>query len=504
VLSGRIDAVPAQVWHDEVLAPQFAYEVEHLLPWYVAIEKVLLLEYVRLGLIDSATAHTVARRLDEVTPDLVRADPAANMSDIAFALERHVTDAVAVPNWHVDRSRNDFQAAAQLLAARDWTAGAAESLLTIGGAVADLAGRTADLPMPGQTHFQAAQVVSPGFHLAALGEETLRTLRRLRFTYAELDASPLGSGAMAGQELAWDRDRMARLLGFGRVQPHALVGVASRGWALSVSADVAAYGVALGRFATDLMTWGGSGHGFLDLPDSLSGISSAMPQKKNFPVLERIRGRCAHLTAYQADLAITQRATPYTNLVEVSKEAGANLLTLFTTLRSALRLFTAVIANLEFRADRMRAACEREYLGGFTLANLLTLRGGIPWRQAQVIAGRYISAAIERGLPPSTPDGALLASLAAVDRPHELLAEAFDVDRALTAKTSSGGTHPDEVRALVALHIDEYADHAAFWAQRRAQTDDALTTTDSELGLGSATRVYAERDRRGSSRRGMT
>jgi argininosuccinate lyase len=483
VLSGRITAVPAQVWHEEVLAPQFAYEVEHLLPWYVAIEKVLLLEYVRLGLVDDATAHAVARRLQEVTPDLVRADPAANMSDIAFALERHVTDEIQVPNWHVDRSRNDFQAAAQLLAARGWTAGAAESLLAFGEAVADLAGRTADLPMPGQTHFQAAQVVSPGFHLAALGEETLRTLRRLRFSYAELDASPLGSGAMAGQELAWDRDRMARLLGFAKAQPHALVGVASRGWALSVAADVAAYGVALGRFATDLMTWGGSGHGFIDLPDSLAGISSAMPQKKNFPVLERIRGRCAHLTAYQLDMAVAQRATPYTNLVEVSKEAGANLLALFSTLRSAVRLFTAVITHLEFRADRMRAACEREYLGGFTLANLLTLRCGIPWRQAQVIAGRYIVAALDRGLPPSTPDGPLLASLAPVDRPEDLLAEAFDVDRALTAKTSAGGTHPAEVRALVSRQIDEYADHADFWAQRRTAADLAHDTVDKALGL---------------------
>lgn len=486
MLSGRIDAVPAQVWHEEVLAPQFAYEAEHLLPWYVAIEKVLLLEYRRMGLVAEADTATIAGRLHEITADLIRADPERNMSDIAFALERHVTDVIEVPAWHVDRSRNDLQAAAQLLAAREWTAGAAEALLTFGSAVAELAGRTADLPMPGQTHMQAAQIISPGFHLAALGEETLRTLRRLRFSHAELDASPLGSGAMAGQELGWDRERMARLLGFGRVQPHALVGVASRGWALSVAADLSGYGVALARFATDLMTWGGSGHGYIDLPDSLSGISSAMPQKKNFPVLERIRGRCAHLTAYQLDMAVAQRASPYTNMVEVSKEAGANLLPLFATLRSTLRLFTAVISHLEFRADRMRAACERDYLGGFTLANLLTLRCGVPWRTAQVLAGRYIVAALDRGLAPSTPDPTLLASLADgfnLTDPAALLAEAFDVDRALTAKTSAGGTSPGEVRELLRLHIDEYAHHATFWAERRDTTATALSTIDRELGL---------------------
>ncbi len=64
----------------------------------------------------------------------------------------------------------------------------------------------------------------------------------------------------------------------------------------------------------------------------------------------------------------------------------------FDTLGSVLRLFGAVLENLRFREDRMREACESEYLGGFTLANLLTLRAGVPWRTAQVVAGRYIVA----------------------------------------------------------------------------------------------------------------
>jgi argininosuccinate lyase len=486
VLSGRIAAVPSEVWDEEVLAPQFAYEAEHLLPWYVAIEKVLLLEYVRLGLVPQAQAATIAARLHEVTPELVRADRGRNMSDIAFALEQHVTEAADAPAWHVDRSRNDLQAAAQVLAAREWTAGAALDMVHFGQSVATLAAKTSRMPMPGYTHLQAAQVISPGFYLAALGEETLRTLRRLRTSHAEVDASPLGAGAMAGQELAWDRARMARLLGFARVQPHALVCVASRGWALSLAADLCGFGTALSRFATDLMAWGGAGHGFFDLPDALSGISSAMPQKKNFPILERIRGRSAHLAAYHEDLVLAQRATPYTNMVEVSKEAGANLLPLFKMLGSVLRLFGTVVEHLEFLPARLRVACEREYLGGFTLANLLTLRCNVPWRQAQVLAGRYIVAAMERGLPPSTPDGGLLAQLAegfTVADPAELLAEAFDVDRALYAKTSQGGTHPDAVAQLLAEQTAEYTEHAQWWAGREEHGRAALAAIDNELGL---------------------
>jgi argininosuccinate lyase len=189
--------------------------------------------------------------------------------------------------------------------------------------------------------------------------------------------------------------------------------------------------------------------------DELAGISAAMPQKKNFPILERIRGRSAHLISFGLDLAVAQRATPYSNMVEVSKEAGAHLWRLFDTLRSTMRLFTTVLAHLRLRTDRMRAACEREYLGGFTLANLLTLHAGLPWRTAQVIAGRYVVEAGERGLPPSGFDATLLATLATAEgfelaRPDELLAEAFDVDAALRAKQSDGSTNPDAVRHLPA------------------------------------------------------
>jgi argininosuccinate lyase len=488
-ISGRIDPTPSDIYHAEVLAGQFDHEVVHLLSHYVAIEKALLAEYRRLGLVDARQIAAIAGRLDTISAATVRADPSANASDIAFAIERHVTAGLAepVPNWHVDRSRNDLQACAQQMYARDQVLTIVEALLAFGRATTALAGRTASLPMPGYTHLQAAQVITPGFWLTALSEETLRTLHRLRASYAEVDACPVGAGAMAGQELDWDRERLARLLGFERGQRHALTAVASRGWALSVAADLSSLGVTLSRFCTDLMAWGSSQYGFLDLPDSLSGISSAMPQKKNFPILERIRGRSAHLTTFYVDLALGQRNTPYANMVEVSKEAGAHLRTLFDTARSVLTLFTTVLEHVRFDAAAMRAACERDYLGGFTLANLLTLHAGIPWRTAQVIAGRYIVAASAQGLPPGKPDGALLVELAAahgageVARADELLAKAFSVDAALGAKRSAGSTNPAAVADVLAAHSSRYAELDVWLAARRKALRDAGAELEQSL-----------------------
>ncbi|MET8976755.1 lyase family protein [Streptomyces sp. NPDC004539] len=489
-ISGRVSLPPSALLHEETLAPQFAYEAEHLLPWYVAVEKVLVVEYGRLGVVPEERLTELGRLLSEVTAESLRADPDDNMSDIAFALERHVERrlTVPVPAWHVDRSRNDLQACAQLLFARDQLQRTAAELTEFARTVHRVAGEHLTLPMPGHTHLQTAQVITPGFYLAAVGEQIVHTLGRLLATYDGIDLCPLGAGAMAGQELPWDRDDMAELLGFRAARPHALPSVASRDWAVEVTAEFSVLGVPLSRFATDLMNWGSGASGFVDLPDDMSGISSAMPQKKNFPVLERVRGRTAHLGAFHLDVVLGQRNTPYSNSVEVSKEAGAHLLAAFTAVRSVLRMFRAVLENLRFDAGRMRAVCEREYLGGFTLANLLTLDEGVPWRRAQVIAGRYIVAAVERGVAPSPGDAGLLRGVAAghgveLADPGGALALAFDVEESLRRKRSAGSAHPDAVREVLAGQRALLDERCAEWERRGARVRAGLAETDHRLGL---------------------
>ncbi|MEU6612421.1 amino acid adenylation domain-containing protein [Streptomyces parvus] len=487
-LSGRIASGPDALLRADVLEPQLRFETEALLPGYIQLEKVLLLEYRRLGLLDGSQVGAVAALLDQITPGAVAEEAGESMSDIAFTLERYVSRRLdeVPPAWHVDRSRNDLQATAQLMYGRARLLDSAEALVAFGRTAHRLARRGADLAMPGYTHMQPAQVISPGFYFAGVCDQVLHTLERMESVYRTVDASPMGAGAMAGQELAWDRSRMAALLGFSRVRTHALRAVAQRDWALEACAEFSMLGVALSRFVTDLMTWGGAGHGFIDLPDQWSGISSAMPQKKNFPVLERIRARTAHLTAAYTDIATGQRNTPYSNSVEVSKEANAGVPAAFDTLESVLRLFGAVLENLEFRETRMRDACAAEYLGGFTLANLLTLRAAVPWRTAQVVAGRYIVRAVERGLPPSEPDGPLLEALLAEEGHHTdhavaLLTDALGVPGGLSAKTSDGSAHPDAVRAMLAEQSSGFDEAAERWQTRRKRIEEAGAGLDRRL-----------------------
>ncbi|MCG8927682.1 argininosuccinate lyase [Lentzea sp. CC55] len=487
-LTGRISAGPDDLLRTEVLEPQLRFELATLLPQYVRLEKVLLVEYARMGLLTGAQVGDIDIALDAATPEAVGRVAGAAMSDLAFGLERFVTTRLpgVPPAWHVDRSRNDLQASAQLLHGRARLLDTADLLVELGRAASRLAARTAHLVMPAYTHSQAAQLVSPAFYFSALTEQLLHTLSRLEPVYRTANTCPMGAGAMAGQELAWDRDRMARLLGCDSAQRHALRAVSQRDWALEACAEFSMLGVALSRFVTDLMTWGGTGYGFIDLPDDWSGISSAMPQKKNFPVLERIRGRTAHLHAAYHGIATAQRATSYSNSVEVSKEASAQVPAAFDHLASIARLLTGVLDRLSFAEDRLAAACAAEYFGGFTLANQLTLRADVPWRTAQVVAGRYVVAAVGAGRAPTDPDPALLEDALAdhgYRTPHSaaILRESMDVTTALAAKRTAGSTGPGPVRDLLAAQDAELDRLAADWAARRACVADADTALAAAL-----------------------
>jgi argininosuccinate lyase len=456
-LTGRTTSPPGDILRAEVLEPQFDQDVEYLLPYLLQVEKVLLTEYERLGVLDTAAVRAIVAALDEIAVQGLTPDPWANLSDLALAVERRITTTLEVPAWHVDRSRNDLQATAQLMNGRVRTLEAVQDLLGCAAAALPLAARYVGDVLPGYTHLQAAQVITPAFFVTAITEHLLHSARRLLATYDGFDLCPLGSGALAGQELDWDRHRMAALLGFAGPHPHALVAVASRSWLVELSAECSILAVGLSRLLTDLMTWAGSEHGLLELPDDLAGISSAMPQKKNYPILERIRGRTAHLAAWHLDVVMAQRNTPYSNSVEVSKESSTQLDPALRSLRSLLRLFTEVLERAIFRTDRARARCNDEYLGGFSLANRLTLDHGLPWRDAQVVAGRYAVAALARGAAAGDVDGPLLAELAREHGCHvadaeSVLRDAFDLDAELMRRQSAGSANPDQVRLLLQEH----------------------------------------------------
>lgn len=493
--TGRIRRPPARLLDDAVLTQRFDWEMRTLLRHYRWIELTQTAEYARMGLLGHDAAERIRRVVLDLTPEQVGAERAAAMSDPLFALERSVQ--ARVPEdahaWHVDRSRNDVQACAQLMLGRERLL---ETVAAVGGlaraTLRTAAGHTESV-MPGYTQHQSAQTMTFGFYLAALAEAATDATESLLALFDTVNLCPLGAGAMAGLELPWDRERIAVALGFDRPQPHALTSVASRAWVLRTAGELSVLGTTLSRFLTDLIWWSGSSCRFVDLPDELAGISSAMPHKRNFPILERARGMTGHLVGLSYDIMIGQRNTGYTNLVEVSKESTRFLEDLFSTCGTMLALFERVVANARFHPERAGRVARGELTAASTVANHLTLEHGVPARSAQVVVGSWISAAMERLDPDATLTPDLLSApdlVAAGERlgftfavEEDEVRGLLDAEASVWRKRTGGSTGPEQVRLLLEQTGDRLAAAERGAAERSGWLREAWEhTTGTKAG----------------------
>jgi argininosuccinate lyase len=109
---------------------------------------------------------------------------------------------------------------------------------------------------------------------------------------------------------------------------------------------------------------------------------------------------------------------------------------------------TAMIADSKFRTDRMRAAAEAGYATATDLADWLVREAGIPFREAHHITGAAVKLAESKGV---ALDQVPLAELQRVDsRIDARVFAALSVDASVAARTSYGGTAPEQVRMRVA------------------------------------------------------
>ena len=187
----------------------------------------------------------------------------------------------------------------------------------------------------------------------------------------------------------------------------------------------------------------------------------------------------AHITSLHFDFFLGQRNTPYTNLVEVSKETGRYMLALFQHVNRVLQLFTLIIEQVQFRSKEMKNACDHEFHAGFALANLLTRQDNIPYRIAQVITGEFITASINNQILPAQLQVTDLAVIVSRYGYHlsinqHQLEQLFDAQVSLHSKHSAGSTHPEQVRCLLGLQQQEYENLLTNWMKRQQTIDNAL------------------------------
>jgi argininosuccinate lyase len=403
------------------------------------------------GIVSAEDAAAIEQGLDtiaaEYEKDGVPEDWA--LEDIHMTVEARLAELIgpAAGRLHTARSRNDQVATDFRLWVRDAIDQADAALAALQRALVDRADEHAETIMPGFTHLQAAQPVTLGHHLLAYYEMAQRDRSRFQDARARLNQCPLGSAALAGTGFAIDREMTAQALDFAAPTANSLDAVSDRDFALEYLTAAAQTALHLSRMAEELVLWASQPFGFVSLPDALSTGSSIMPQKKNPDAAELVRGHAGRIVGAAVALMVTMKGLPlaYSKDMQDDKPPvfdAAGLLGL------SLAAMTGMIAGATFNAGRMREAAELGYATATDLADWLVREGGVPFREAHHITGAVVKLAEQRGVALSALP---LADLQAIDgRIDERAFAALTVEASVGARSSFGGTAPEQVRKQVA------------------------------------------------------
>jgi argininosuccinate lyase len=403
------------------------------------------------GIVAAEDALVIANGLDAVAAEYERYGVPEDwdLEDIHMTTEARLSQLIgpAAGRLHTARSRND-QVATDF---RLWVRAAFDQmdagLAGLQRALVTRAGEHADSIMPGFTHLQTAQPVTLGHHLMAYYEMFRRDRSRIADARARMNECPLGSAALAGTGFPIDREMTAGTLGFAAPTANSLDAVSDRDFALDYLYGCTTTALHLSRLAEELILWASQPFGFIRLPDSLSTGSSIMPQKKNPDAAELVRGHSGRVIGALTSLMITMKGLP----LAYSKDMQDDKPPVFeaaSLMELSIAAMTGMIEGSSFNTARMRAAAELGYATATDLADWLVRVADIPFREAHHITGSAVKLAESRGV---ALDQLPIEDLKAIDaRIDERVYAALSVDASVAARSSYGGTAPDQVRLQVA------------------------------------------------------
>lgn len=402
----------------------------------------------RAGILTSAESDLIDAGLEEVATEWAenRFVLMPGDEDIHTANERRLTEQIGAVGGklHTGRSRND-QVATDV---RIWLRGEIRQLRGYLSQLISIAVERAsaeiELLMPGYTHLQPAQPVRWSHWLLSHAWMWQRDAQRLDDLFTRVNLLPLGSGALAGNPFAIDRQALAEDLGFAGVTPNSLDGVSDRDFIAEFLFWASLTMVHLSRLGEDLVIFSSREFGFVSLADAYSTGSSLMPQKKNPDALELLRGKSGRVIGGLTGLLVTLKGLPSTYNKDLQEDKEP-LFDAVDTLSGALQIASGVVSTLTPNATRLRAALTTEMLAT-DLAEYL-VRKGVPFRETHHVAGAAVALAEKNGVE--------LAALTLADLQglHPAFAEdvsqVWDFEESVERRDVDGGTSRRAVLAQI-------------------------------------------------------
>jgi len=371
-----------------------------------------------------------------------------SLEDVHMNIEARLTDLIGAPagRLHTARSRNDQVATDFRMWVRAAIGNIDEELRKLQRALIDKADSYADAVMPGFTHLQTAQPVTFGHHLLAYVEMLGRDRSRFADAKVRLNECPLGAGALAGTSFPIDRDMTAEKLEFDRPMANSMDAVSDRDFALEFLAASSILVTHLSRFAEELVVWSSAQFGFIKFTDAFTTGSSMMPQKRNPDAAELVRAKAGRVFGGLITLLTVMKALPLTYSKDMQEDKEAVFAT-FDTIELCLAATTGMVEDMTPNTERMREAASAAFTTATDLADWLTQKLDIPFRESHHITGKIVKLAEGKGcdLPELT-----LADMQSADaRITEDVFSVLTVDASAASRKSYGGTAPDNVKAQI-------------------------------------------------------
>ena len=446
---GRFERAPNARF--DAFQRSFAFD-RRLLPYEIAVDRAWAKALEPIGIFAATEVKQTLGALDKIEKR-AKSDPAwlektgAAAEDVHHFVEKALVEELGPLGWklHTGRSRNELVATDFRLFVIDAAAQIRNALEAILHAFLQQAKANRNVPMAGMTHMQHAQPILLSHFLLAHAEAFARDMTRLQHAAASADSCPMGSGALAGNSFAIDRNAIARELGFSRVSGNSLDAVSDRDFALDYLFALAGIASHLSRLAEDFVLFSSQEFSYVILPDEYSTGSSLMPQKKNPDAWELIRGKTGRITGALLGLLTTLKGLPtsYQRDLQEDKEA---LFSAHDQMADMLAVAAGAIASTKFNAGRLAAAAANPALLATEAADYLVHKG-IPFRQAHDIVGKVLREAEKQNVAWTALP---LKALKKISPAFEAdFAGSLSVDAALASKKVRGGTAPESVHAAI-------------------------------------------------------
>ena len=360
----KTDSKTSQVVEDYTVGIDYLLDLE-LLPYDIMASMAHAKMLHKIKILNSQELKTLITGLNKILSlsKVGKFKIDKSQEDGHTAIEAYLTEHCGIvgKKVHTGRSRNDQALVTVRLFSK-------EKLLEIKKQVEDLIKalegqikKQGKIKMPGYTHMQRAMPSSVGMLLASYHDSLEDDLILIDAISKIIDQNPLGSAAGYGENiLGLDRKFTTKELNFKRVQENPIYCALSRGkFENLVLQAISSVMFDIGKIASDLLLFTTKEFDFFTLPDSFKTGSSIMPQKKNYDVLELIRGNIAIFNGYehQIENVIKNLFSGYNRDFQLTKEPYIKGMKLAL---DTIRVMTLVVKNLEAKKKNLESACTPE------------------------------------------------------------------------------------------------------------------------------------------------